>query len=393
MKLLLLYKQILGHEKPSLNQNTNQSIVEKRPSSFGVQGDLLLRGLKQIGIESLACDLRDEMQKEKLYSEFKPDWVVGVGYWGDIPAFVNHPASFGMRVVPWIVVDQAVLNYKEDLNKLDLILAASHWVKKLLVRDGVDSSKITTVYQGIDTKIFQPTPKTNPRILPIRKYFQVGDRELFIFTLGGDSASKGVPEMIEALALFNQTNSNWKYVIKISTNEAAIKNHEKDQLRIKQLGLENKITYFSSLLKEEDLANLMSAADIYAAPSRNEGFGRPLVEAQSCGIPVLTVAATATKEVVKNAFSGFTADVGQEIFKETFEVGDREGYSEKQSLTFPEGKLVEVRANSENLANYLTILADPHIRDLIGKQARKFAVENFDYIKSAQNLVNTLEGL
>lgn len=391
MKLLLLYKQILENEKPSLNQNTNQSIAEKRPSSLGVQGELLRRGLEKIGVEVEAVDLRDQVEQEKAYRQFKPDCVVGVGYWGDVPNFVTHPRQFGLKVVPWLVVDHAVLNYQSELNQLPLILAASNWVKGLLIRDGVEGDKIEVVYQGVDTTIFHPLERNDPQVRAVRNYFKVGPEELFIYTLGGDSASKGVPEMIECLGLFNQENPNWKYIIKISTSKVAQENWQKDQTRIKELGLENKITYFSNLLAEADLAVLMNAADIYAAPSRNEGFGRPLVEAQACGVAVLTVAGTATREVVRNGYSGFTAAVKELIFKDTFEVGEREGYQEQKTVTFPEGKLVEFRANPESLVNYLKILADQHVRSLMGKQGRKFAVENFDYVKSAENLVKVLQ--
>ena len=48
---------------------------------------------------------------------------------------------------------------------------------------------------------------------------------------------------------------------------------------------------------EQDLAPLMAGAQAFLFPSLYEGFGMPIVEAMACATPVLTSAATATREV------------------------------------------------------------------------------------------------
>ena len=48
----------------------------------------------------------------------------------------------------------------------------------------------------------------------------------------------------------------------------------------------------------------MNICDIYIACSRTEGFGLPLVEAQMCGKPVITMKATSTQEVVIDGVGG-----------------------------------------------------------------------------------------
>ena len=95
----------------------------------------------------------------------------------------------------------------------------------------------------------------------------------------------------------------------------AKKSLDYDSLDKDQKDIADKVFLFSKLLSEEENATLMSACDVYVAPSHNESFGRPIVEAQAAGKPVLTVAATATQEVVRHGVTGFAAKVKEELFQ------------------------------------------------------------------------------
>ena len=68
MRILLLYKQIFSSEiklfDPQGNDFYKESEIEQRPSSLGVQGDILARGLRKIGVEVATCDLRDGAAKK-----------------------------------------------------------------------------------------------------------------------------------------------------------------------------------------------------------------------------------------------------------------------------------------------------------------------------------------
>jgi glycosyltransferase involved in cell wall biosynthesis len=54
-------------------------------------------------------------------------------------------------------------------------------------------------------------------------------------------------------------------------------------------------------VSNEDLSCLYSAAELYLAPSRHEGFGIPVLEAFRCGCPVLASSGGALPEVVGDA--------------------------------------------------------------------------------------------
>ena len=57
---------------------------------------------------------------------------------------------------------------------------------------------------------------------------------------------------------------------------------------------------FTGFVPDEDLPALYSAADLFAFPTLYEGFGIPVIEAQSCGTPVVTSNLSALPEVAGN---------------------------------------------------------------------------------------------
>jgi glycosyltransferase involved in cell wall biosynthesis len=66
----------------------------------------------------------------------------------------------------------------------------------------------------------------------------------------------------------------------------------------KELGLAEKYIKVLGYVPESDLPFLYSGADVFVFPSAYEGFGIPVLEAMSCGCPVIISSAAALKEVV-----------------------------------------------------------------------------------------------
>ena len=134
------------------------------PGGLATQGDLLYRGLEAIGVECFAVNFEAAQEKEWYYRWFKPNVVLGVGYWGHSPHLVFHPQKFGMQPVPWLVVDGYLANYLEVLNELPLILVTSNWVKQVYVRDGLNPEKIEVLPVGCDTDAFIPRTQDEEKV-------------------------------------------------------------------------------------------------------------------------------------------------------------------------------------------------------------------------------------
>jgi alpha-maltose-1-phosphate synthase len=209
------------------------------------------------------------------------------GYWGHTPQLVLHPKRYGVQPVPWLVADGYIANYQEVLNELPLILVTSSWVKEMYVRDGIKGDNIEVLPVGCDTDSFIPFAANDPKILAVREALGISPDQLMILTVGGDAASKGAQEVMQALAIIDSKAPDWKYVCKVWPQPRTKTQNLEDLEMATQLGIEKNVTYATNTISRNFMPYLIGACDIYAAPSRLEGFGMPQVEAGACEKPVI----------------------------------------------------------------------------------------------------------
>jgi glycosyltransferase involved in cell wall biosynthesis len=81
---------------------------------------------------------------------------------------------------------------------------------------------------------------------------------------------------------------------------------------MQRLGLERRV-YTTGYIDEESLARLYSGARIFIYPSFYEGFGLPLLEAMSCGCPVISSRAASLPEVAGDAALFFDPYSAQDL--------------------------------------------------------------------------------
>lgn len=360
------------------------------PGGLSTQGDLLYKGLKEIGIEVKAVHLESDLEKQWYYHWFKPDIAIGIGYWGHSPQLVIHPREHGILPVPWLVADGYIANYQEELNALPLILVTSHWVKEMYVRDGISADKIEVLPVGCPTDSFIPIDREDPRIISVRQFLGILPNQLMILTLGGDAASKGAQEVMQALALIDQQVPDYRYVCKVwPQHRTSIQNQYDRELAL-QLGIEKKVVYTSGIISREFMPFLMNACDIYAAPSRLEGFGMPQVEAGACEKPVIGISAMGMLDTLIHGKTALLAKVAKRIvINET--IIETEPDQKKKKIIFDTPRTVDYRADVNDIAQYLLkLMNDPALRHQLGKAARERAVEQFNYRKVAELFVQII---
>ena len=358
------------------------------PDGTSLQGDLLYRGILNAGDTALPCHFRDSIQKEFYLKNLKPDVCFGIGFWGNVPDVVRDPMRYGVKPVPWFNADGWVANYHDEFNKLDIMFTTSEWVRQLYKRDGTDISKIIPQHIGIDTDLFKPTD--NPQhTQAIRKMFGVKENEKMILTVGGDVTSKGAQEMMKALAEVDKEFKDWKFVCKSWPSECAHEWRGKETALAEKLGIRDKVVFVDDEFSHEFMVYLLNAADIYAAPSRIEGYGLIQVEAMSCKKPVISINKMGPSETIIHNKTGFLAKVAEEVRLNEEWVYPSMGFSKKEVVKFKEPKIFAYRADIDDLKKYtLQLLTDKELGEKMGEEGRKHVVANLDYRKTSKRMVD-----
>jgi starch synthase len=350
------------------------------PGGLATQGDMLLRGLREAGVEAQAAHFESAQEKEWYYRWFAPDVVVGVGYWGHAPHLVLHPQRHGMQPVPWLVADGFIGEFQETLNALPLILVTSNWVKEVYVRDGLKGDIIEVLPVGCDTEAFQPRDSNDSKIAAVREALGVDPEQIMILTVGGDAASKGAQEVMEALALIADKVPDWKYVCKVWPQPRTLKQNLLDLQLATQLGIEKNVVYTTNVVSRNFMPYLIAACDIYAAPAHLEGFGMPQVEAGACAKPVIGINAMAMLDTLVHEETAYLAGVAQEIVLKEVTTGDAEEGETAQKLVFQAPRTVDYRPSVQDIAAHLLeLMKNEALRKKMGQAGRKRVVEHFDY--------------
>lgn len=241
----------------------------------------------------------------------------------DIPHF-NIPLLFIRKCIVTIhdVIPFKMKQYHNSLAK-QIYLKGMLWfiskfakkviaVSELTKKDLVDCfsfsrEKIQVIYNGVDTKLFQPQAKRN--ILSFRKKFSLPEK--YFLTIGIGKEHKNVKFLIHAL---NEIWRNKKNSPPLVIAGAGGKPPE--YLREELDNPENKIVIFPQI-EGKELPLLYSGAYLFIYPSLYEGFGFPVVEAQATGCPVISSNASVLPEILRDSTYYFDP-TDRENFLEAF---------------------------------------------------------------------------
>jgi phosphatidylinositol alpha-1,6-mannosyltransferase len=126
-----------------------------------------------------------------------------------------------------------------------------------------------------------------------------------ILTLGrlvSQQRAKGFDEILELLPELALEIPNITYVI---AGEGDYRSELEKKARV--LNVQDRVV-FTGMIKEEEKADLYRLADVYAMPSRGEGFGFVFLEAMACGIPVIASKIDGSRDAVRDGALGILVD-------------------------------------------------------------------------------------
>jgi glycosyltransferase involved in cell wall biosynthesis len=180
---------------------------------------------------------------------------------------------------------------------------------------------------------------------------------------------------------------DWRYVCKVWPQARTVEQNQIDLQLAADLGIGDKVTYSTNVVSRNFMPYLLAACDIYAAPSRLEGFGMTQVEANACGKPVIAINAMAFLDTMVQGETAFLADVAEE--RQTREAVQDDG----RRIAFANPRTMDYRASVPDIARYLRLLMrDSALRQTMGEAGRKHVTELFDYRQVARRFVKIVSG-
>lgn len=170
---------------------------------------------------------------------------------------------------------------QKALQYADKILAVSNHTKNRLLKEyNLDSSKVYFLPNTFSEEQFNIQNKTNYLL----KKYEINERKKIILTvarLSSNEQYKGYDKIISALPKIKQVIPNIHYIL-VGKGD--------DMPRIKKIIEESNLSHnitLTGFIPEEELSDHYNLCDIFAMPSKGEGFGIVYLEAMACGKPVL----------------------------------------------------------------------------------------------------------
>lgn len=191
------------------------------------------------------------------------------------------------RIPYWIIAhgieawDLRRPGMREAVRGCEKILAVSRFTRDRLVRQlDLSHDQIALLPNTFDETGLQPGPK--PEYL-LRRY-GISAQQPVILTvarLSSPERYKGYDKIIEALPSILERVPRAHYVI-------VGKGDDRDRVerRVRDMGLEDNVS-LAGFVPEVELRDHYNLCDVFAMPSKGEGFGIVFLEALACGKPVI----------------------------------------------------------------------------------------------------------
>jgi glycosyltransferase involved in cell wall biosynthesis len=193
--------------------------------------------------------------------------IFGIPYWA-----VAH------GVDAWDITNPTL---KNALDNADRILAVSGYTRDRFVKEqNFEPKKVDILPNTFDRSRFHPAPK--PDYL-LQKHGLKREQPviLTVARLSKAEQYKGYDQIIKALPAIRQYIPDVRYIIVGKGDD-----RPRIEQLIAELGMEHNVT-LAGFVADEQLCDYYNLCDVFAMPSKGEGFGIVYLEALACGKPVL----------------------------------------------------------------------------------------------------------
>ena len=194
--------------------------------------------------------------------------------------FMRHPEFYH-----WLDTKIYIRKFRQTLREADHIIAISECTKRDIMELGdVDESRISVIYQSYSPRFKHPL---TPHLSPLTSHPSPLPKR-YILSVGSIERRKNILLAVKALPLLPDDVS--LVVVGRHTSYAdEVKAYAEKQ------GLSQRLVMLHGV-SDEELPAIYAGAEAFVYPSVYEGFGIPIIEAISSGLPVVACTGSCLEE-------------------------------------------------------------------------------------------------
>lgn len=186
---------------------------------------------------------------------------------GSSPLVITNHGLISQTAPMWLQKIYIPTVGKWTYNAADTVICYTDTERSQLINLGINPEKIVVIHNGVNTEIFAPA-----KSIPDKKQ---------ILWIGKYVPGKGVEYLIKGFQLFSQDHPDYQLVM---VGRGPLKDTYIET--IQELGIAEKVV-FKDFVPNNDLPKYYQESQIFVLPSLEEGVPRTILEAMSCGVPVI----------------------------------------------------------------------------------------------------------
>lgn len=265
------------------------------------------------------------------------------------------------------------------LRKIDVPVAMSEFGRKQ-VKDyyNIISEHIP---HGVNTKEFYPLPEEEKNKLKMMNNLQ---GKFVIGVVARNQPRKNLDRTIKAMRLIADNIPNAILYLHLDPADPAQQMFSIPEL-VKKFNLENRVIYSGMNafqgFPQNQMNNVYNLMDCFLLTTSGEGFGIPIIEAMSAGIPVIATDYTTTPELIINNNSGLPIKLSGveniEMFKELSKDYDIKSFDGTITGSWEVER--GICSITDTAIKVLELYNNPVRSNEMGRNGRKACIEKYDF--------------
>lgn len=257
----------------------------------------------------------DIVHVSSLFEGYRDDAVTSVGLYASelCTAVTLYDLIPLLNQRDYLANDNQRNNYLrkvESLKKANLLLSISESSRSEAIEAlYLSHHQVVSISASADER-FSPITLTTARIKQLRSSLGI-TRKMVMYAPGGFDQRKNFEGLIKAYSMLSQTLRATHQLVIVGDIYTDAQEHLKTVA--KEAGLTKNELVITGYISDNELVEFYNLATLFVFPSKHEGFGLPVLEAMSCGTPVIGSNVTSIPEVIGLPDALFDPSSAQDI--------------------------------------------------------------------------------